>query len=224
MKTGATTRQGPLRTAGQSVFRDKPEARAGAMQRERRPSLALRARRGFSFIEAVLAAALLGIVASAIFSVLGYVWASDREDTVRLGAAEVANRVIISYLDDETSIGKLPRVIDYGRERYRWELDEDTVRIEEPNRGARVTAGRAGAVPNALVKLKEIRVTVWQDDGTDASLTQGATPGVRINRLVNPIAYRGTDTIERLFNNPERMARLVQNLTGFEAPPPEGGR
>lgn len=178
-------------------------------------------RPGFSFIEAVLAAALLGIVASSIFGVLGYVYASDREDQLRLGAAEVANRIIISYIDDETSVDKLPRVIDYGPERYRWEIDEDPVRIEEPNRRARVTAGQAGAVPNALVKLREVRITVWHDDGTDATLTPGASPGVRLNRLVNPIAFRGSDTIERLFSDPERIARVMQNLTGFEAPPPE---
>ena len=117
-------------------------------------------RRGFSFLEAVLAAALLGIIASAIFSVLSYVYASDREDTVRLGAAEVANRIIITYLDDKTSIKKLPDLIDYGPDSYRWDLEEDTVRIEEPNRHLRVTAGREGAVPNALVRLDEIRVTV----------------------------------------------------------------
>lgn len=180
--------------------------------------------RAFSFLEAVLAAALLGILAAAIFSVLGYVWASDREDTLRLGAAEVANRIIISYLDDETSPKKLPEVISYGREQFRWELDDETVRIEEPNRRARVTAGQAGAVPNALVKLKEIRVTVWHDDGTDASRAPGATPGVRLNRLVSPIAFRGSDTIDRLLNDPARMALLMQNLTGFEAPPPEEGR
>ncbi|HBU43207.1 MAG: hypothetical protein ACIAQ0_12990 [Phycisphaerales bacterium JB058] len=175
-------------------------------------------RRGFSFLEAVLAAALLGIIASAIFSVLGYVYAADRADSVQLGAAEVANRIIITYLDDETSIKKLPDLIDYGPDSFRWELEEDTVRIEEPNRHLRVTAGQEGAVPNALVRLDEIRVTVWQDDGTDASLVPGSTPGVRLNRLVNPIAYRGDDAINRLLENPDRITGLMQNLTGFEMP------
>ena len=155
---------------------------------------------------------------------LSYVYASDREDTVRLGAAEVANRIIITYLDDKTSIKKLPDLIDYGPDSYRWDLEEDTVRIEEPNRHLRVTAGREGAVPNALVRLDEIRVTVWQDDGTDASLTPGSTPGVRLNRLVNPIAYRGDDVIERTLASPDRISELMQNLTGFEMPDEEGGR
>ncbi len=181
-------------------------------------------RRGFSFLEAVLAAALLGIIASAIFSVLGYVYASDREDAARLGAAEVANRIIITYLDDETSIKKLPDVIDYGPRRFRWDLEEDQVRIDEPNRSARVTAGRQGATPNALVKLKEIRVTVWEDDGTEASRQVGASAGVRLNRLVNPIAYRGSDGVTRMLSDPERIMRMMQNLTGFETPDAAGGR
>lgn len=181
-------------------------------------------RRGFSFLEAVLAAALLGIIAAAIFSVLSYVYASDRDDATRLGAAEVANRIIITYLDDETSIRKLPDIIDYGVRQYKWDLEEDNVRIEEPNRSARVTAGRQGATPNALVKLKEVRVTVWEYDGTNASLEPGTTSGVRLNRLVNPIAYRGSDGVTRMLSSTERITRMMQNLTGFEAPQEEGGR
>mgnify|MGYP003649085154 CR=1 FL=1 len=212
MKTRSRTH--PEKTTGSLIGRvtsaaRRLEASATGVRNERR---------GFSFLEAVLAAALLGIIASAIFSVLGYVYASDREDAIRLGAAEVANRIIITYLDDETSIRKLPDLIDYGPDRYRWELDDDTVRIEEPNRHLRVTAGRDGAVPSALVRLDEIRVTVWQDDGTDASLVAGSTPGVRLNRLVNPIAYRGDDAISRLLESPERITGLMQNLTGFEMP------
>ena len=175
-------------------------------------------RRGFSFLEAVLAAALLAIVASSIFSVIGYAMASDRQDAVRLGAAEVANRLLISYLDDSTSVNKLPDTIDYGNSTFRWDLDKDTVRIEEPNRRLRVTAGRSGAVPTALVQLKEIRVTVWQDDGTLASRQPGATPGVRLNRLINPFGYRGADSTERLLGSPERITELLKNISGVEDP------
>jgi len=175
-------------------------------------------RRGFSFLEAVLAAALLAIVASSIFSVIGYAMASDRQDAIRLGAAEVANRLLISYLDDSTSIKKLPDTIDYGNATFRWDLDKDTVRIEEPNRHLRVTAGRSGAVPTALVQLREIRVTVWQDDGTPASRQPGTTPGVRLNRLINPFGYRGADSTERLLESPERIAELLKDISGFEDP------
>jgi len=177
-------------------------------------------RRGFSFLEAVLAAALLAIVASSIFSVIGYAMASDRQDAIRLGAAEVANRLLISYLDDSTSIKKLPDTIDYGNATFRWDLDKDTVRIEEPNRHLRVTAGRSGAVPTALVQLREIRVTVWQDDGSPASRQPGATPGVRLNRLISPFALgnRGADSTERLLESPERIAELLKNISGFEDP------
>ncbi|HED52920.1 MAG TPA: hypothetical protein ENJ00_01795 [Phycisphaerales bacterium] len=175
-------------------------------------------RRAFSFLEAVLAAALLGIIAASIFSTLGYIWNAEHDDTDRLGAAEVANRVLISYLDDNTSTRRLPDVIHYGKRDYRWKLDEHDVRLEEPNRRARITAGTPGAVPNALVHLKEISVTAWLDDGTPETLTPGTTPAVRLNRLVNPIAYRGADTIDRLLNSPERRSDLFRNLTGFEAP------
>lgn len=175
-------------------------------------------RRGFSFLEAVLAATLLALIASSIFSVVGYALASDRTDAARLGAAEVANRVLITYLDDSTSIRRLPETIDYGSYSFRWELDEDTVRIEEPNRHRRVTSGVTGRVPSALVRLKEIRVSVWQDDGSIESRLPGATPGVRLNRLVNPFGYRGADSTERLLESPDRITELLKNISGFEDP------
>ena len=181
-------------------------------------------RRAFSFLEAVLAAALLGIIAASIFTALGYIWKAEQDDTQRLGAIEVANRVMISYLDDNTSTRHLPEVIQYGKLNFRWKLDENTVRLEEPNRRARITAGTPGAVPNALVHLKEISVTAWLDDGTPDTLIPGSSPGVRLNRLVNPIAYRGADTIDRLLNSPERRTDMFRNLTGFEAPDDGGGQ
>lgn len=180
-------------------------------------------RRGFSFLEAVLAAALLAIIASSIFTVLGYAMASDRTDTARLGAAEVANRVLISYIDDSTSIRKLPDTIDYGGNTFRWDLDDDYVRIEEPNRQNRVTSGKSGAVPTALVRLKEVRVTVWQDDGTIESRQPGATPGVRLNRLINPFGYRGADSTERILESPERITELLKHISEYEEPDPEDG-
>ncbi len=182
-------------------------------------------RRGFSFLEAVLAAALLAIVASSIFSVLSYAMNSDRRDEARLGAAEVANRVIVSYLDDSTSVDKLPDTIDYGIYTFRWDLDEDKIRIEEPNRRNRVTAGRQGAVPTALTNLKEIRVTVWLDEGRPETLVPGASTGVRLTRLVNPLGFgsRGEDSMERLMGDPGRISDLLQTLTGFEDPDAEGG-
>lgn len=182
-------------------------------------------RRGFSFLEAVLAAALLAVIASSIFSVLGFAMNSDRTDEARLGAAEIANRVLISYLDDSTSIDNLPDTIDYGVYTYRWDLDKDTIRIEEPNRRLRVTSGRQGAVPMALTNLKEIRVTVWLDEGRPETRAPGASPGVRLTRLINPIGFgsRGEDSMKRLMDDPTRMSDLLQMLTGFEETQGDGG-
>ncbi len=173
-------------------------------------------RRGFSFLEAVMAAALLGIIAASIFGAMGYAMSEDRYDEARLGAAEVANRLIISYLDDSTSVRKLPDTIDYGHFTYRYDFDVETVRIEEPNRNLRDSNGQPGAVPAALVRLKEVSATVWLDEGRPETMAPGSSPGVRINRLVNPIGYRGSDSTERLMGDGERIGELMKLLTGFE--------
>jgi hypothetical protein len=165
----------------------------------------------------VLAAALLGIVAAGVMGALSYAWNLEIRGRQRLAAAEVANRVLISYLDDSTSIrpGKLPPTIGYRGEQYRWREERKRVSIIDANPNGR--RGRAGDVTSndAFEQMVSIRVEAWLDDGSPAAQFPGATPGAAIERLVDPLAFRGVDTIERLLQDPERQTELIGNVTGL---------
>ncbi len=173
-------------------------------------------KRGFTFLEAVLGMALLGILAGAIFGVLGYAWRVELEARQTLAAAEIANRVLISYLDDSTSPRDLPETIDYEQMRFRWTLDTEKAAIRDAFPDARV--GREGTPEflEALGNMEFVTVVAWLDDGTDLGQAPGRTPTFRIERTIDPFAFRGTDTIERLLKDPERQGVMINRMIGLE--------
>lgn len=172
------------------------------------------ARRGFAFLEAVLGMALLGILAGAILGVLGYAWNVEIQARQTLAAAEVANRVLISYLDDQTSPRKLPPAIDYQQMRFRWSLETDSITVRDSNPDARVSRAGTPAVLEAFDRMEFVTVVAWLDDGTDASAAPGRTPTFTLERMVDPFGFRGVDTLERLLQDSERQSEFVERMMG----------
>ncbi|MEO1717079.1 MAG: hypothetical protein AAFR76_08195 [Planctomycetota bacterium] len=187
----------------------------------RTPSTSRRAkkvatRRGFTFLEAILGLALLGILGGAIFAVLGYAWRIEIEARQTLAAAEIANRVLISYIDDPTSPEKLPETIAYEQVDYRWSIDVAPTIIRDAFPGARTSRDGLPATQEALESMELVTVTAWLDDGTSLSAAPGRTPTVRLERVINPFQYRGNDTLERLLQSPERQRQLLMQMSGIE--------
>lgn len=173
-------------------------------------------RRGFTFLEAVLGMALLGILASAIFGVLGYAWRVETEARQTLAAAEVANRVMISYLDDTTSRDDLPERIDYEQQRFRWSIETRTAALRDTFPEARVGRDGSTEIQQALDSMEFVRVVAWLDDGSRNAEAPGRTPTFALERVVDPFAYRGTDSTERLIRDPDRQGDLINRLLSLD--------
>ena len=77
---------------------------------------------GLTFIEVTLAVALLAIVSSTIFGAFGYLMGRQRVEQQKLGSMEVANRLMLQRLDDENSLPASGLPVEYGPDRYRWEM------------------------------------------------------------------------------------------------------
>lgn len=173
-------------------------------------------RRGFTFLEAILGMALVGILGGAIFGVLGYAWRIEIEARQTLAAAEIANRVLISYIDDPTSTAKLPELIDYEQVRYRWSLNVTQTLLRDSFPDARTDREGAPSSSEALESMELVTVTAWLDDGSASSIAPGRTPTFELERVINPFQYRGNDTLERLLQSPERQNRLLLQMIGVE--------
>lgn len=157
-----------------------------------------------TFLEAVLASALLGIVSMGIFSAINYIVLQQKRAEWIDGAAEVANRVVVMYLDSPKAMPPGGRPIAYGRNLYRWTYEAAPIEVYDPNATDEPT-------PLSLTRLKELTVSVWLHEDSGGAYSPGAsTPGIVVRRMLDPLASRNPDSFERAITDGE----IIRGLTG----------
>ncbi len=170
-----------------------------------------RFRRGLTFIETVCAVALLGLVTATTFAAFNSIMGTQRRQQQRLDAMELANRLILEYLDDKETMPAAGLPIVYNDTRYRWDLREIPVRLE-PARPD-VAEERSMASPISVDRMQAIVVRVWLGEESGGSFSYDTTvPAVSLTRLMDPIALRNPDTTKRLANNPAKQAELLDRF------------
>lgn len=160
------------------------------------------ARAGLTILEVVFAMAILGLVVMASMSALSYVHGSQARDQRTLAAAEIANRLLLMYIDDPNSPWNEGDTISWPTgEQYRWDLVRSEVKIDSavpPPTEMNTQGGGFG-----LDRIHMIRARVWLDapyGGTqDFSIE---APHAEISRLMDPIAnMTRPDSSKRMFDN-----------------------
>jgi len=150
-----------------------------------------------TLLEVVFATTILAMIVSTLFGAIGYMLGRQRVEQRSLGAAELANRLMLQYLDDFTSMPDPNLPIVYGQDRYRWEqMPNRTIRIEpaEPARSARASVpDRAGTL---LEKSDLVTINVWLSEESGGSATPtAAVPHASVSRIVYPLlASRNPDS------------------------------
>lgn len=183
------------------------------MTRERARSGGARAarRRGITFLEVVLASALLGVIVASMTGAFSAAYQEQRIQDHRLGAAEVAHRLIVSYLDDPEAMPNDALPIAYGESLYRWEME-----LERPD----VERGRDGFLERrsddlGLERFRVITVTAWlSEDSGGTREPEVGTPRVTLSRVFDLFPMRNPDSLEPLVDDEEGMRRLIEIITG----------
>jgi type II secretory pathway component PulJ len=158
----------------------------------RRPVL----RRAMTLLEVVLAVLMLGMVAASVSSALAFTLNSDSRAQVRLSAYEVANRVVLQYLDDRTALPNPAAPIEYGRYRFFWEAVP--INVEMRVKAADASSGRSA--PRNTNRFEFVTVRVWLAVGTTGrggSLQKGELLA-ELDRLLDPTAPRNPDAARRM--------------------------
>lgn len=155
--------------------------------------------------------ALLGIVAATVFGAFNSILSTQKIQQHRLNAMELANRLILEYLDDKETMPAAGLPIIYNDTRYRWDLREIPVRLE-PARPD-IAEERALAAPISVDRMQAIAVRVWLSEESGGSFTFDTTvPAVALTRLMDPIALRNPDTTKRLAQDPVKQAELLDRF------------
>lgn len=166
-----------------------------------------------TFLEAVLASALLGIVAMGVFGALNYLVLQQKRAEQIAGASEVANRVVVMYLDNPNGMPEGGRPIAYGRHLYRWTYDSAPIEVYDPNATDEPT-------PLSLTRLRELTVSVWLHEDSGGAYAPGpSTPGIIVRRMLDPLASRNPDTFERGIKD----GSIMEGIMGGGASTRSGG-
>jgi type II secretory pathway pseudopilin PulG len=181
--------------------------------RERIARRAHATRRGLTFVEVLCAAGMLGLAAAAMLSASSAVMSGQARGMQRLGAAEIANRLMLQYLDDDESLPSESAPIQYGLDTYRW-----TMRISPLTLTSTVPQDNQrnqGAM--SLDRLRAVTITAWRTDEERGYISRDdGTPTFAITRIVDPIfgQLRNPDTRARIMEDPVLRNRFIEMITG----------
>ena len=170
-------------------------------ERGRRALLRARTARAMSLLEVVFAVVLLALIASAVSSAISFVGGSEIRAQKRLGAYELANRLLLQRLTDPHDMPSTAAPLDYDRFRYRYRLAEDRV-LQDSAMGEPAAA-------NANRRFKQIRVTVWEADESALGARIGE-PLAILTRLVDPFAVRNPEAVPHADDVVREIEELFQ--------------
>ncbi len=172
-------------------------------------------RRGVTLLETVLATVLVAMVASTLVSGLGYAHASHERQVQQLGAAEVANRIMLQFLDDKKTLPSSSLAIAYGQDRFYWRVEEQKIELRISSRGQASESSRTSGL--RLDRLQLITVNVWyeQQPNINPAIT-GAPANFSLVRIMDPVAIRNPDSITRLLNSDDGRADLLNRFSTFQ--------
>lgn len=160
-----------------------------------------------TLLEVLLAVLLLSLTIAAVMTAVSSLAGMESNGRKRLAAHEIANRLILMYLDDEDSLPSKASPLTYGNHRFFWDLGET---------GATMVINRKqernGANLQALDRFKLIEVVVYETEGEVGSEVQGE-PIAALSRVIDPAAPRNPDSLET-FSNVDKISGLIRIITG----------
>jgi len=164
-----------------------------------------------TFLEVVAAVALLAILASAVSSAFTFMHTRFRRERQILGAYELANRMMLQYLDDPAAMPDSSLAISYGAEEFRWTVHEDPV-VFTPAVAMQNTGIDGRERRLAMDRLRQVSLAVWLAENSGGSLAPSTeVPHAEVTRLVDPRGFRNPDTIQHILDSPDGLRRLMED-------------
>lgn len=159
-----------------------------AHTRRRHPAL----QPGITLLEVLLAVVLLTLVASAMFASMGAIDTMENRARLNTSAFEVANRLMLQYLDDEKKLPSKVEALDYGPYSFMYDVSESRVKM-----GLNAAQLSGGSAPQGLERFRQITVTVFEADVAGPYPVKGEAIAL-LDRIVDPSAPRNPETIDNL--------------------------
>lgn len=186
------------------------------------PRRAARAAPGLTFIEVIVAAAMLVGLTSAIMGAISFLDSSAARQRHRLQGMEVAHRLVAQYLDDKELLPDSSVPIQQGESFYRFSIREEILEQDE-NAGDNLKKRRGRLKSELTVDeqfrhlLQRITVTVYVDDPSNPAL-DASRPIATLSRMFSPFEFRDQDLVLK-----ELMQMIRDRDTGSSSSRPSSG-
>lgn len=174
------------------------------------------ARRGATFLEAVLGVVLLGLVTASLAGAVSFMNKADARLSRKLAAAELGNRLILQFIDDRESLPQPSLPIEYNGTLFRWSLDEEPVKFNVRSEGTGQSSSGVGGGAS-LDRVRYVVVRVWLDGESGGSRDfTNEVPHAVLTRLVDPLAFANPDSLQTLLEQEDGIDRLLRLMMDLE--------
>ncbi len=169
-------------------------------------------------LEIIFAAFLLAMIAASVSSVLGYITRAEQRRAVRLQAYELANRLMLQYVDDEDALEKQrpsAGAFEFGGYVFRWRFDKVEVQLEEPANSVMQKPDRVQA-QNFIKATLALRTQVYEaiPDGIGGYVDGELYAELRRIHTPLPLMSGNPDALSRLIKRPGALDAYARTLIG----------
>lgn len=165
-----------------------------------------------TFLEIVFATALLGLLAATLLGSANFMLSRQKHEQRTLAALELANRLILQFLDDRESMPDPAKGLTYAGDQFGWSLDEAPLEF----RPARILQVAEGQNPPRFDNFRVFKVRVWlaAESGGGLEPTAGV-PHAEVSRMYDVgLIFRNPDALEYLLSTDAGKRRLMESSTG----------
>ncbi|NJK32933.1 MAG: type II secretion system protein [Deltaproteobacteria bacterium] len=166
--------------------------------------------RGLTILEVLVALVIVALATAMVSSVVSAQFSAERAFEHERNALEVAHRIILQHIDDETVLHGQPNRVEQGGFTYRFEIERVVLQIrpqgtiddqsDRPVRAEVQVVPRASLTADQIIaeKLQRVTVRVFHDDAAS-----GARPLAQLSRVFNPFAdpERAIDRVIRMLQD-----------------------
>ncbi|MEM7623374.1 MAG: hypothetical protein AAF235_09240, partial [Planctomycetota bacterium] len=155
---------------------------------------------------------LLALVATTMVGVTSALRANTERQRQILGAAEMANRLMVIRADDEELMPSPNLPVAYGDEMYRWQITIRPVGVRISEAGREAAAETTETISFAQ-RLEAVEVTVWLSEESGGSIEPlPGIPRATLARIVDPLAFDNFDRDQRALESPDGLRRITQTM------------
>lgn len=163
-----------------------------------------------TFLEVVFAMVLLGLLATTLLGATNFMLARQKFEQRTVACLELANRLILQFLDDRESMPDPSVPLNYAGDFYNWSLDETPLSFR-PAKIQPVPEGRTAAT---FENFRIFKVRVWlAAEGSSNGGPPAGIPHAEISRMCDvSVLFRNPDSLEHFINSDTGRRRMNEGI------------